>query len=51
MAKSIKTKLKLISEYLKLDKSTNFVIPKNQHGYSLNITHCDKLYLLGNSEQ
>ena len=44
MAKSIEPNLKLISGYLKLDKSENFVIPEYQRGYSWNITHCDKLW-------
>jgi uncharacterized protein with ParB-like and HNH nuclease domain len=44
MAKNIEPTLKLISEYLRLDKSANFVIPEYQRGYSWNITHCDKLW-------
>jgi hypothetical protein len=44
VAKSIEPKLKLISEYLKLDKPENFVIPEYQRGYSWNIIHCDKLW-------
>ena len=36
--------LKLISGYLKLDKSVNFVIPEYQRGYSWSIIHCDKLW-------
>ncbi len=44
MAKNIEPQLKLISEYLRLDKSANFVIPEYQRGYSWTITHCDKLW-------
>lgn len=44
MAKNIEPNLKLISEYLKLKKSENFVIPEYQRGYSWNITQCDKLW-------
>jgi hypothetical protein len=44
MAKSIEPNLKLISGYLKLDKTENFAIPEYQRGYSWNITHCDKLW-------
>lgn len=44
MAKDIEPKLKLISEYLKLDKKESFVIPEYQRGYSWNITQCDKLW-------
>ncbi|MDR1022052.1 MAG: DUF262 domain-containing HNH endonuclease family protein [Prevotellaceae bacterium] len=44
MAKNIEPMLKLISGYLKLDKSENFVIPEYQRGYSWNITQCDKLW-------
>jgi hypothetical protein len=44
MAKNIEPNLKLISGYLKLDKSENFVIPEYQRGYSWDITQCDKLW-------
>ena len=44
MAKNIEPTLKLISEYLKLDKKINFVIPEYQRSYSWNITQCDKLW-------
>ena len=44
MAKDIDPKLKLISEYLKLDKKENFIIPEYQRGYSWSITQCDKLW-------
>jgi len=44
MAKDIDPKLKLISEYLKLNKTEKFVIPAYQRGYSWNITQCDKLW-------
>jgi len=44
MAKNIEPKLKLISEYLKLDKDAKFVIPEYQRGYSWNMTQCDKLW-------
>ena len=44
MAKNIDPQLKLISGYLKLEKSANFVIPEYQRGYSWNITQCDKLW-------
>jgi len=44
MAKDIEPKLKLISEYLKLDKEEKFVIPEYQRGYSWDITQCDKLW-------
>ena len=44
MKKDIEPKLKLISEYLKLDKTKNFVIPAYQRGYSWDVTQCDKLW-------
>lgn len=44
MAKDIEPKLKLISGYLKLEKTQNFVIPEYQRGYSWDITNCDKLW-------
>lgn len=44
MAKNIEPTLKLISGYLKLGKSENFVIPEFQRAYSWNITQCDKLW-------
>lgn len=44
MAKNIEPTLKLISGYLKLDKSENFVIPEYQRGYSWDINQCDKLW-------
>jgi uncharacterized protein with ParB-like and HNH nuclease domain len=44
MAKNIEPTLKLISKFLKLDKSEIFVIPEYQRGYSWDITQCDKLW-------
>ncbi len=44
MAKDIEPKLKLISQYLILEKSQNFVIPEYQRSYSWGIGHCDKLW-------
>lgn len=44
MAKNIEPTLKLISKYLTLDKSENFVIPEYQRGYSWEIIQCDKLW-------
>lgn len=44
MAKNIEPNLKLISGYLKLGKSENFVIPEYQRSYSWSISHCDKLW-------
>ena len=44
MAKNIEPTLKLISGYLKLEKTVNFVIPEYQRGYSWDITQCDKLW-------
>lgn len=44
MAKNIEPTLKLISGYLRLEKSENFVIPEYQRGYSWDITQCDKLW-------
>jgi hypothetical protein len=44
MAKNIEPTLKLISDYLKLGKKANFVIPEYQRGYSWNITQCAKLW-------
>jgi len=44
MAKNIEPTLKLISGYLKLQKSENFVIPEYQRSYSWGIIHCDKLW-------
>lgn len=44
MAKNIEPTLKLISGYLKLGKTENFVIPEYQRGYSWDTTQCDKLW-------
>lgn len=44
MAKNIEPNLKLISAYLKLSKTENFVIPEYQRGYSWDVTQCDKLW-------
>jgi len=44
MAKKIEPSLKLISEYLKLKKSDNFVIPEYQRAYKWDINQCDKLW-------
>ena len=44
MAKDIEPKLKLISDYLKINKKEMFVIPEYQRGYSWNIVQCDKLW-------
>ena len=37
MAKNIEPNLKLISDYLKLSRGANFVIPEYQRGYSWEI--------------
>ncbi|MBO4751904.1 MAG: DUF262 domain-containing protein [Bacteroidales bacterium] len=44
MAKDIEPKLKLISDYLRINKDERFVIPEYQRGYSWNIVQCDKLW-------
>ena len=44
MAKDIEPKLKLISEFLKIEKDETFVIPEYQRGYSWNNLQCDKLW-------
>ncbi|MCC7574368.1 DUF262 domain-containing HNH endonuclease family protein [Candidatus Woesearchaeota archaeon] len=44
MTKDIEPKLKLISQYLILEKSQYFVIPEYQRSYSWGIAHCDKLW-------
>lgn len=44
MVKDIDPKLKLISNYLKIEKDEMFVIPEYQRGYSWNIMQCDKLW-------
>jgi len=44
MAKDIEPKLKLISDYLKLQKKENFVVPEYQRAYSWDISQCDKLW-------
>lgn len=44
MAKDIEPKLKLISEYLKIDEKSIFSIPEYQRGYSWNNEQCDKLW-------
>ena len=44
MAKEIEPKLKLISEYLKLQEKEKFVIPEYQREYSWTISQCDKLW-------
>ncbi len=42
--KDIEPKLKTISDYLKLGKKENFIIPEYQRAYSWDITQCDKLW-------
>jgi len=44
MAKNIEPNLKTISNYLKLKKNENFIIPEYQRGYSWDIGQCDKLW-------
>lgn len=44
MAKDIEPKLKLISDYIALEKHEIFVIPEYQRGYSWDILRCDKLW-------
>lgn len=44
MAKDIEPKLKLITEYLKINNNEMFVIPEQQRGYSWSIVQCDKLW-------
>lgn len=44
MAKNIEPNLKYISDYLKLEKDENFVIPEYQRAYSWDIAQCDKLW-------
>lgn len=44
MAKNIEPKLVKISDYLKLDADTVFVIPEYQRAYSWEVTNCDKLW-------
>lgn len=44
MAKTIEPKLKLISEYLKIEKNEAFVIPEYQRAYSWDKDNCDKLW-------
>lgn len=44
MAKDIEPKLKLISEYLKIDENSFFSIPEYQRGYSWSQEQCDKLW-------
>lgn len=44
MTKEIDPKLKLISEYLKIDANELFKIPEYQRGYSWTILECDKLW-------
>ena len=44
MAKDIEPKLKLISDYLRINKKETFVIPEYQRGYSWDIVQCDKLW-------
>ena len=43
MAKDIEPKLKLISDYLKINKNEKFVIPEYQRGYSWQREQCEKL--------
>ncbi len=42
--KKIDPSLKLVSEYLKLQKTESFVIPEYQRPYSWEIEHCEKLW-------
>lgn len=44
MPKNIEPNLKLIGDYLKLDKGHNFIIPSYQRGYSWTNDECDKLW-------
>ncbi len=44
MAKDIEPKLKLISDYLRINKEDKFVIPEYQRSYSWSIVQCDKLW-------
>ena len=44
MAKDIEPNLKLISQYIALEKNDIFVIPEYQRGYSWDIPRCDKLW-------
>lgn len=44
MAKTIEPKLKLISEYLQIEKNETFVIPEYQRAYSWDKDNCDKLW-------
>lgn len=44
MAKNIEPQLRFISEYLKLQKNENFIIPEYQRGYSWGINQCDYLW-------
>jgi len=44
MAKIIEPALKLISNYLKLDQTSVFVIPEYQREYSWDTVRCDKLW-------
>lgn len=44
MAKDIEPKLKLISDYLKINDDEIFCIPEYQREYSWNILQCDKLW-------
>ncbi len=42
--KDIEPKLKLISNYLRISKEQQFVIPEYQRAYSWTISQCDKLW-------
>lgn len=44
MAKDIEPKLKVIKDYLKLEKEERFVIPEYQRGYSWDIQQTEKLW-------
>lgn len=44
MAKDIEPRLKLISQYLKIEEKSIFSIPEYQRGYSWNNEQCDKLW-------
>lgn len=47
MAKDIEPRLKLISDYLNIGKTSKnniFVIPEYQRGYSWTTTQCDELF-------
>jgi uncharacterized protein with ParB-like and HNH nuclease domain len=44
MVKNIEPNLKLISDFLKLEDDSHFLIPEYQRAYTWNVEQCGKLF-------